>query len=196
MKIPRNEDGRPGDHPGPPATTHMITATAKAQHPKGSDDHRLRRYHDRAGWYGDIPEGHYAIVDPHDPTLVTMWRVKACRLQPWPREARNGPEVRALRRDIPRDRVAAEAFWAPKRAARAAYLAEVEQVLTGDPERAAARYAAVTFRCAVCNRRLEVPESNAYGVGPECRSWMPADMLAEYARQVALVRAEHAGGAA
>jgi hypothetical protein len=70
----------------------------------------------------------------------------------------------------------------------------VVRLLEQSPELAAARYAAVTFRCAICNRALRVAQSNGYGVGPECRSWMPEDLLSEYARQVSLLRANPAGG--
>jgi len=161
------------------------------QVPGGADDERLQRHLDRDGWYGSIPEGHFAVVDPFDSALVSMWRVKSGRLTPWPREARTGP--RLFRRDVPRDPVGAGRV---REAHRSAVRTYGEAVLTRSPTEAAARFATVTFRCSSCNRALKVPESNGYGLGPECRSWMPAGLLAEFARQVAIVRAELVGGAA
>lgn len=157
---------------------------------KLTDDERLQAYQSRSGWLGDVPEGHYAIRDPHEPTRVTTWRVKSGRLDAWPKEARNGPVL--FRRDVPHDPAGAkqvrETYWAALRE----YWLAVENLLAANPEEAAARYAAVMFRCAVCNRSLRVPESNAYGVGPECRSWMPSSLLAQYAQQVSMVRSEQA----
>jgi hypothetical protein len=37
--------------------------------------------------------------------------------------------------------------------------------LGADPAQAAARYAAVNLRCAMCNRALRAAESNGYGIG-------------------------------
>lgn len=158
-----------------------------------TDEQRLADYTARVGWFGEIPEGHYAIPDPHDPTVVSMWRVKRGQMEPWPKQARFGP--RLYRRDLPPEpeqaRVAIEAYWVTVRG----YREEVATLLATAPEQAAARYAAVTFRCAMCNRALKVPESNGYGVGPECRSWMPSSLLATYAAQVARLRAEIGGAA-
>lgn len=157
---------------------------------KLTDDQQLDRYRAQDGWHNGIPEGHYAIPDPHDTDRVTMWRVKAGRLTSWPRQARNGPVLRAPRSEIPKGRAAREAFWSPRRAAYRTYLDRAREVLRAAPEEAAARYAAVMFRCASCNRVLRVPESNGYGIGPECRRWMPDDLLAEFARQVSIIRAD------
>lgn len=158
-----------------------------------TNEQLLADYAARVGWHGDVPVGHYAIPDPHDPAVVSMWRVRRARLTPWPKEARFGPVL--YRRDLPGDRAQAQlvqdAHWATVRA----YREQVAAILAAEPEQAAARYAAVTFRCASCNRPLKVPESNGYGVGPECRSWMPPALLAAYAAQVARLRAE-AGDAA
>jgi len=206
---PETSSGVPADNGNPtltrshiphPTTTNgldVVQATGRDRHRQVSgavDDDRLQRHLDRAGWFGSIPEGHFAIVDPFDSALVSMWRVKSGRLTPWPKEARTGP--RLFRRDVPRDPVGAGRVREAHRAAVRTYREAVEAVLARSPEEAAARFASVTFRCSSCNRALKVPESNSYGLGPECRSWMPAGLLGEYARQVAIVRVEFVGGAA
>lgn len=189
--------GTPGHHPRATTATTVLTSAhheadtahrTEALDDRSTDDLRLEAYQTRTGWHGDIPEGHYAIRDPHEPERVTMWRVKAGRLDAWPKEARNGPLL--FRRDVPADPADAKRVRETYYAAIRSYWAAVENALAANPEEAAARYAASTFRCAICNRKLRVPESNGYGVGPECRSWMPPSLLAEYARRMSLARAE------
>ena len=161
---------------------------------KLTDAERLANYASRVGWVGNIPEGHYAIRDPHEPARVTSWRVKAGRLTVWPKNARVGPIV--YRRDLPKGRAEQAAVVAAWMEDRQAYFATVRAALGVDPAQAAARYAAVSFRCAMCNRSLRAAESNGYGIGPECRRWMPADLLSAAARAASLVRGEveHGGG--
>ena len=42
------------------------------------------------GWH-HLPDGHYAVLDPDDPTVMTYWRKRRSRFAPWPPKARYGP---------------------------------------------------------------------------------------------------------
>ncbi len=137
----------------------------------------------------DLPEGHYAIVDPHDPGTVTYWRRKdvkrrsGVRLQfeAWPLKASNGPILRKL--DVPknltgRDRVDWVTRWYAD--VRAPYMFAVVAAIAADPVAAGKRFAVLTCRCCACARTLYDDHSKVYGIGPECRSEIPAEALAAY----------------
>ncbi|MFI6732095.1 DUF6011 domain-containing protein [Nonomuraea sp. NPDC050451] len=135
----------------------------------------------------DLPEGFYAIQDPHDPTTVTYWRRKdqAGRGRPqfaaWPPKARNGPVL--LKADVPQDLHGAERQqWASRwfHEHLAPYLDAVVEVIAADPVAAGRRFAELTTRCCRCGRALTDDLSKTYGIGPDCRDGIPADLLAAF----------------
>lgn len=146
----------------------------------------------------NLPEGHFAIRDPHDPRLVSYWRYRATRRRvqpvfgPWPAKARTGPRLlaadvpAALKGDARRDWIRK---WFADNAAP--YRAAVIAALEADPHAAAMRFAELTSRCCVCGRNLTEPLSKSCGIGPECRSGLGAAVLAQfYVPAVARAHAE------
>jgi hypothetical protein len=137
----------------------------------------------------DIPEGHYAIIDPRDQGTVTYWRrknLKAARgtrpdFGPWPLKARYGPVL--YTRDVPAT-LHAEQRREWIRSWYAAnfepYRAAVIEAIAADPVAAGKRFADLTSRCCSCGRTLTDDLSKVYGIGPECRSGLTAEHLALY----------------
>lgn len=149
-----------------------------------------------------LPEGHYAIVDPHNPQIVTYWRRKDIttrkrgarpQFEPWPLKARNGPILWI--KDIPRDlKGQARREWCDTWHANNSrpYKAAVIETIAADPIAAGKRFADLTSRCCACARRLTDDHSKVYGIGPECRSGISAEDLAEYfAPRLGHAHAEH-----
>lgn len=143
----------------------------------------------QSGAWQDLPEGHYAIRDPHDPGTITYWRRKDIKgrhgarpaFTPWPLKARNGP--RLLARDVPvglRGQVRAEWVRAWYARVRHPYDAAVVEAIAADIAAAGKRFADLTSRCCRCGRALTDDHSKVYGIGPECRAGLTADQLAAY----------------
>ncbi len=137
----------------------------------------------------DLPESHYAIRDPHAPGTVTYWRRKDVKARSgvrpqftaWPPKARNGPIL--LKRHVPKDLVGRErGEWLVRWFAefRQPYNDAVVAAIAADPITAGKRFADLTCRCCACGRALTDDHSKVYGIGPECRSDIPAEVLAEY----------------
>jgi hypothetical protein len=144
-----------------------------------------------------IPEGYYAIPDPHDPTIVSRWHMTKpdrngrCHLNPWPPKARYGPAL-APRPDFPRDlsdadlRAAVDEWIRPVQEYRAAVEAAIEADIMGT----GARFAAYATRCCFCGRALRDPKSRSYGVGPECGDGLGDEFMAAMAARVGAAIAE------
>lgn len=141
-----------------------------------------------ADWQ-DLPEGHYAIVDPHDPGTVTYWRRKNVKTRSgvrpqfdaWPLKAKNGPIL--WKRDVPKNLTGqARIEWVTRwfTDVRALYMTAVVTAIAADPVAAGKRFADLTCRCCACGRALFDDHSKVYGIGPECRSEIPAEVLARY----------------
>lgn len=130
-----------------------------------------------------VADGYYAIPGPGDPDVMTYWRrtrtVRTNALKPWPSRAWYGPKV-PRRADVPTDRLARAEFVAAWSASRRAYLNQVVAAITADPVAAGRRFAEFGIRCCMCARALTDETSKTYGIGPECRSGIPADVLARY----------------
>ncbi|MDX2930417.1 helix-turn-helix domain-containing protein [Streptomyces sp. NRRL_B-16638] len=65
-----------------------------------------------------LPDGTYAVPDPHDPEVTTLWRVTGGGLHPWPLRQRWAPRPPAADPDIQpeerrahRERWYAEVYW-------------------------------------------------------------------------------------
>ncbi|MFE7619035.1 helix-turn-helix domain-containing protein [Streptomyces sp. NPDC057496] len=65
-----------------------------------------------------LPDGTYAVRDPHDPEVITLWRVAAGVLHPWPLRQRWAPRPPAADRSLPpearrarRERWYREVYW-------------------------------------------------------------------------------------
>lgn len=149
-----------------------------------------------------IPEGHYAINDPHDPGAITYWRRRGTKraarpaFSPWPLKASYGPVLYASA--VPRDlRGDGRREWIRSwhAANTAAYRAAVIQAVAADPIATGRRFAELTSRCCSCGRALTDARSKVYGIGPECRSGMAAAQLALYfAPEVGRAHAELLAG--
>ncbi|MET9321926.1 DUF6011 domain-containing protein [Streptomyces sp. NPDC003038] len=130
-----------------------------------------------------IADGYYAIPDPDDADVMTYWRrtrtARTNALKPWPTRAWYGPKV-PRRSEVPMDRLARAEFVAAWSTSRRAYLDQVVAVIAADPVAAGRRFADFGIRCCQCGRPLSDDTSKAYGIGPECRSGIPADVLARY----------------
>jgi hypothetical protein len=142
-----------------------------------------------------IDDGYYAVRDPEDPATVTYWRrtrtATTNTLKPWPAKAWYGPAV-PRRSDIPADRQARDRFVRAWSSTRRAYLDKIVAAIAARPEAAARRFADFSTRCCRCARYLTDAMSKTYGIGPECRSGIPADVLARYLTpQVGRAHAEH-----
>ncbi|MFF4388532.1 DUF6011 domain-containing protein [Streptomyces sp. NPDC001552] len=130
-----------------------------------------------------VPVGYYAIYDPDDQTTVIYWRRiltdKSNGLKAWPSKAWYGPPL-PRRSEIPTDRAERDAFAAAWRKTRQAYIDRVVAALAADPIAAGRRFAEFGIRCCICGRALRDALSKSYGIGPECRSGIPALTLARY----------------
>lgn len=162
--------------PGSPECEAANQAESYAgRRPKLTDADKLHRYLSKIGGFDGIAEGHYAVVDPHDPERVTRWRVKNGAFEAWPVRVRVGPIADInWRADRPRDWRLREQFNEDARAKQRAYLDRVKTVIRERPHEASARYARMSGSCCMCGRALSDAESVGYGIGPECRKWMPA----------------------
>ncbi|MFF0164046.1 helix-turn-helix domain-containing protein [Streptomyces sp. NPDC005263] len=65
-----------------------------------------------------LPDGTYAVRDPHDPDVTTLWRVNAGKLHPWPLRQRWAPRPPKSDMSLPpeerrarRERWYAEIYW-------------------------------------------------------------------------------------
>ncbi|MEU3855283.1 hypothetical protein [Streptomyces sp. NPDC029554] len=65
-----------------------------------------------------LPDGTYAVCDPHDPEVTTLWRVDGGELHPWPlrqrwapRPPKADPAVPPEERRARRERWYAEVYW-------------------------------------------------------------------------------------
>jgi hypothetical protein len=158
---------------------------------------KLHRFLNREGGYGDVPEGHYAIRDPHEPDRVTLWRVKEGKFEPWPIRVRVGPIQDAVK-EINRKMRAHEPVTLTEQRSLLAegwkdqreYFGEARRIIELNPPEAAGRYSNVTICCCFCNRALTDPESIGYGVGSDCRRWLPASYKASLAEGISRIRAD------
>lgn len=102
-----------------------------------------------------LPDGFYAIRDPHDSEKVTCWRKRVYptggqTFGPWPPKTNYGPD------------------WRSDSAAYQVYLDGVADKIWEDPNVANARFAKFASRCFLCGRVLRSDKWKCYGVGPEC----------------------------
>lgn len=130
---------------------------------------------------------YFAVPDPDDQAVMTYWREHEDRygirrFSPWPDKAHYGPVL--WKRDLPRDpkakRAMREAHWARSREWRT----KVRALVDADRFTAGKRFADWQVRCCFCGRALTEEHSKVYGVGPECRAGIPAEVLARYATPV------------
>lgn len=130
-----------------------------------------------------IPDGYYAVLDPHTVGTMTYWRrvrtAKADALRTWPAKAWHGPPV-PRRADLPELREDRDRFVADWQATRRKYLGEVIASIADRPEVAARCFAALCIRCWSCGRPLHDKTSKVVGIGPDCREGMDPAVLARY----------------
>lgn len=130
-----------------------------------------------------IPDGYYAVLDPHSVGTMTYWRrvrtEKADTLRPWPAKAWHGPAV-PRRADVPELRKDRDRFVAAWQQTRRTYLGQVVASIAERPEVAARCFAALSIRCWSCGRPLHDKDSKVFGIGPDCRSGMDPATLARY----------------
>lgn len=148
----------------------------------------------------DLPEGLYAIPDPHTPDTITYWRrhdvtTRRKNVRPefgaWPPKAQNGPNL--YTKDVPKDlHGQARAEWALAwyQQHRHPYLDAVVDAIASDPVGAGRRFAELTTRCCQCARALTDALSKTYGIGPDCREAIPTETLALYSTPL-VGRAHH-----
>lgn len=121
-----------------------------------------------ANWQ-DIPEGYYAVPDPG----------RADRMQYW------------CRKDVATKRGIRPTFkpWPPGVAGVkltggmrpvSGHMVQVIEAITSDPITLGRRFADLTLRCCLCSKPLTDPKSKTYGIGPECRKGIRAEVLARY----------------
>jgi hypothetical protein len=116
--------------------------------------------------------------------------VKNGEFEAWPTRTRVGPIQDVDWSACPREReyearrVFVDYAWGRQRE----YLDAVKTLITADPEQAQARFSDETVSCCVCNRALADPESVGYGIGPECRRWMPGEARARIADYTSRLR--------
>jgi hypothetical protein len=143
-------------------------------------------------WY-TLPEGYFAVPDPRalEADEMTYWyrgqkgrKTKRHVFSPWPSGARYGPQLTSWE-DVPYPKGSEEA----KLYVRAFYkiLGEpyrnaIEEIIHRDPVAAGQRFADWKTRCCFCGKALTNELSKVYGVGPECRKGLPAEVLANYYR--------------
>lgn len=137
-----------------------------------------------------LPDGYYAVPDPDDATIMTLWHVKngTPKARP-PKGTRYGPQ--ALRKDIP-GRPGDDEYIAWMRAhldTVSAWLKRMRAALAANPPAAMRAYAALTNHCCNCGRALTGGTSKALGVGPDCRERMPHELLMALLAEVKRARA-------
>lgn len=128
----------------------------------------------------DIPDGYYATPDPNDPTTITYWRRHSSprdNLKAWPAKAAYGPRATQAELNAAPDPAK---FMRDFSTARNAYYDQVVTALLHDTHAAARRFAELSTRCCICAHPLRDNTSKTYGIGPECRTGIPADTLARY----------------
>lgn len=130
-----------------------------------------------------VPEGYYAVLDPHDVGTMTYWRrtstAKTDSLRAWPAKAWYGPPV-PRRAELPEVREERDVFVAAWQQARRTYLGRVVDSIAERPEVAARCFAALCIRCWSCGRPLYDDTSKVFGIGPDCRGGMDSAVLARY----------------
>lgn len=136
-----------------------------------------------------VPDGYYAIDGPNELDAVTYWRKKGQELKPWPPKARYGPITEATRDNLPSGRAERDAALRELHTDQILYVAHVAGIIRADLDEARQRFAQLCTRCWCCGRKLTDKQSKVYGIGPECRSEMPDEVLAASAR--AIGRAHH-----
>lgn len=139
----------------------------------------------------DVTVDYYAVLDPDDPDRMTYWyRTKRGRIMPHPPKAHYGPVL--FRADVPAglDQQARGA-WVSNwfRTVSRPWHQTVREAIEADPVTAGARFAKFACRCCCCGRTLTDPDSKTYGVGPDCRSGLPASILAQLNEAVGRVHA-------
>lgn len=119
-------------------------------------------------WH-DIPEGLYAVLDPEKPDRMEYWCRKDVRTKRGPRPlfkawppGKFGPELRGGVRPV------------------RGHLVQVIEAIASDPIAAQKRFAQFSLRCCFCGKPLTDPRSKTYGIGPECRKGIRAEILARY----------------
>jgi hypothetical protein len=116
-----------------------------------------------------IPDGYYAVPDPRNTDVITLWRAANGKVTTSPVGAKYGPVL--LNSAIPahlygpaRKRFIYNWFNTVQQPWNAAILATI----AADPEAAGALYARTAIRCRDCGRRLTDKVSKADGRGPDC----------------------------
>ena len=138
-----------------------------------------------------LEDGYYAVHDPDQADVMTYWRVAGGALSPWPAKAWYGPP-RPLKADAPKDREQLRVFVSEFNALALDHRRRTMDALHADPIRARSCFARMAVRCCCCGRRLTDDTSKVYGIGPECRAGIPADLLAQYLTpQVGRAHAAH-----
>ena len=135
-----------------------------------------------------LPDGYYAVPDPDDTTVMTLWQVKDGIPKARPPKARYGPQ--ALRKDIP-GRPGEDEYIAWMRAhfdVVGDWLRRMRAAIAANPQAAMRAYAALTNHCCNCGRALTGSTSKALGVGPDCRERMPHNVLMAYLAEVKRAR--------
>lgn len=144
----------------------------------------------------ELPDGHYAVLDPQDPDVMTYWRVRSGRMSAWPAKAWHGP-ARPLSADAPQDREQRIAWMRDFQATYRAWMEQLHAALGADPGTARRQYADLTVRCCQCGRSLRDDVSKVVGIGPDCRAGMsPAVLAALFMPPVATAHAAHIQGGA
>jgi hypothetical protein len=134
---------------------------------------------------------YYAVPDPAGDAITYWRRNRRGGIDPWPTRARYGP--RLLTRDVPRRLTGrARREWVNTWYAtvHAPWHDAISAAITTDPDTARARFAAFTSRCCWCGRHLTDNASKVYGIGPDCRHGLPAELLADMARAVGRLHAQ------
>ena len=138
-----------------------------------------------------VPNGYYAIHDPHETERVTCWRVdKKGALNVWPPKARVGPISTVTRQDKPKDRAERDRWTLKLHHEQWDYFRAVRARIAEDLIDAYARFASMYTRCCVCGKALDDPKSRMYGIGPDCGSKRSDIALADLARRVGEMFAE------
>ncbi|MEV3995782.1 DUF6011 domain-containing protein [Streptomyces halstedii] len=125
-----------------------------------------------------LPDGHYALLDPQDSEVMTYWRVRSGRLMAWPAKAWHGP-VRPLRSAAPKDRDERIAWMRKWHATYRAWLEQLHAALQRDPGTARRQFTDLTVRCCLCGRALRDDVSKVVGIGPDCRTGLSQEALAD-----------------
>ncbi len=138
----------------------------------------------------DLPEGYYAVPDPRASVEeMTYWRRKnkgknkRPGFDPWPLKSQYGPTL--YRKNIPTDLgklPQKEYVYAWYETLNWPYRKAIVENIAADPIAAQQRFAKLKSRCCVCGKALTDYTSKVYGIGPECRRGVPAEVLANYYR--------------